>query len=92
MFKPAPTKQFLEELEKIKAGVGNVGDDIFPSRLPKELSDIIDAVVSSCERLESRIRTLDQQESRAMYHILVKRQRAEALLRKNITSAEHLAI
>jgi hypothetical protein len=88
LIKPASTKQFLEELEKIKAAISDiyrwaethvVADDVFPREFPRELNDFIHVAFSSCEALVSKIRTLDDEETRLLYDILVKCQRHEKL-------------
>jgi hypothetical protein len=88
LLKPAPTKQFLDALEKIKsetveiyrwAETHVVGDDIFPRYLPKELGDIFSKLSSRFDDLESQIKSLEGEETQLIYRILVKCQRAEKL-------------
>lgn len=88
LLKRASKKEFLDALEKIKAGLGEiyrwadkhiVGDDIFPRDLPKELADIIAAASSSRDELDTETQSLDSEETQLMNRILVKGKRAEKL-------------
>ena len=83
-----PSTDALQDIERLREAAGEiyqwimtyvVGNDVFPRKCPVDIADSLGRIHQNSERLESKIRAIQEAENNVVIEILRKAQKKEPL-------------